>query len=86
MEFAVRLQSKLNEKHDGSIFQSCKIFMKNVENLVTVWNSLVAGEHTKYQIMSFDRRIIAVHRSKVNLKNTFKSQIRYWSFWFNNNN
>lgn len=51
--------------------------MKNVENLVTVWNGLVAGEHSKYQIMSFDRRIIAVHRSKVNLKNTFKSQIRY---------
>lgn len=77
MEWAVQLQSKLNEKHDGSIFQSCKILMRNVENLVTIRSGLVAGEHSKYQTMSFDRHIVAVHRSKVNLKNKLKSQIHY---------
>lgn len=35
MELVVQLQSKLNEKQNGSIFQSCQFLIRNVENLVT---------------------------------------------------
>lgn len=49
MKCAVQLRSKLNEKHDGSIFQSCKFLMRNVENLVTVCSGVVTGQHSKLE-------------------------------------
>lgn len=54
MEWTVLLQSKQNEKHDGSIFQSCKLLMRNVKNLMTVllWPG---GSYSKYELLNFDR-------------------------------